>query len=527
MRYEAVLASLEQAAPDLSRSLISIEAFVQNWWRVPYLPWFTDHGPAHSRRVMEYLLSMIPDALRPGTELTPIELYVACAAATAHDLGMQVLLERRAKLGELTASDYDAVRSEHPRQSFEVILNRAGDLGIPDDAQLVTAVGLVAQAHGTRFFLESVKKLSELQTVRNKPFRGALLAAMILIADELDLHYERALKPDQSQATLNTTSRAHYYKHHYITMVRLVPNSVGELQIELELTFPKSVREQDRDTISRWVTSKLQVQIGFVQAYLLEGLNGQLRLSRAIKATAKDEIAPLRSRIDADALHVIQEETVGDQIIDYRLQRRSLLDALQSRRVIGVLGRSGEDPDGREDILDWLRLKLDHQGRVASSERLRSIRGGATSDVLSEWLSVLGRTPKPMASEAQNRRALLDALVQCGDDKPIAFTISSTDNLRQSEQDWIFSRCVPRLIDAFPKSIFAFTGSLDTVVQGAGDNLYVLRLGTPDSGEVIDYFRRFEDGPQGKIYVGSGVDYGTLKKLAIAHELSLAEATMR
>lgn len=528
MHYQAVLALLEQTAPDLSRSLARVEAFVSDWWQVPYLPWFTDHGPKHSRRVMEYLLAMIPEGLREGTDLSPVELYVACAAALAHDVGMQVLLERQAKLGELTAADYDAVRAEHPRQSFELILTKAGELGIPDDAQLVTAVGLVAQAHGTSFFSESVTKLRELQSVRNKPFRGELLAAMILMADELDLHYERARRPDPSQATLNTTSRAHYYKHHYITSVRLERTAVGSLEIDLDLTFPLSVSELERDAISRWVTTKLQTQIGLVHPYLLGGLGGQLRLSRAIRLMIKDEVAPVRHPIDAEALQVIEEDNLSSQIIDYQRQRRSLLEALHSRRVAGVLGRSGDDPDGREDILDWLRVKLSRRNRIVASERLRNCRGGSASDVLAEWLASLGHIPKQWSSEAQQRRGSLDALLDHGNEvHRVAFFASSLDALRGSDKDWMLNRCMPRLLAAFPDSVFAFTSDLETLWSAAGVEAYLLRLGTPDAEEVAEYFRRFEDGSQGKIYLGAGVDYGTLRRLAIGHELVLAEVSPR
>src|SRR6266478_8731682 len=113
MLYSEALTLVSQAAPELGESLKKIETFLKDWWNVPYLPWFTDHGPNHSRRVMEYLLAIIPEGLSAESQLTPVELYVGCAAALTHDLGMQVLIEREAKLGELTAADYDAVRAQH------------------------------------------------------------------------------------------------------------------------------------------------------------------------------------------------------------------------------------------------------------------------------------------------------------------------------------------------------------------------------------------------------------------------------
>jgi hypothetical protein len=145
--------------------------------------------------------------------------------------------------------------------------------------------------------------------------------------------------------------------------------------------------------------------------------------------------------------------------------------------------------------------------------------------VLSEWLTAFGKNPKPSSGESQQRRGLLNSLIDSGDKIGTAFTVSSVDTLRRSDQEWMLKRCIPQVLVAFPDSIFVFTGNVEVPLQGNEDKVHLLQLGTPDSGEVTQYFRRFEDGPQGQIYVDAGVDYGTLKKLATAHELKLAEVT--
>ena len=201
---------------------------------------------------------------------------------------------------------------------------------------------------------------------------------------------------------------------------------------------------------------------------------------------------------------------------------------MKSRRVIGVLGRPGDDPDGREDVLDWLRLKASGGRRVVASERLRSFRGGSASDVIAEWLNAFNKTTRQRPTEAQQRRESLDTLMRCCNEAPGAiFIASSLDALARADREWMFQKCVPQLLGACPDLGFVFSADLETTWPDGHFEAYLLRLGTPDSEEVAQHFRRFEDGAQGKIYVAAGVDYGTLRRLAAGHELALAEVTQR
>lgn len=523
MEYERIVETIRRADAGLADSLGKLERSVAEWWQVPYLPWFTDHGPSHSRRVVEYVLKLLPVDDDGSVPLAPLELYIVCAAAWAHDLGMQVLLEREAKLGELTTIDHDAIRADHPRQSFEAIIANARELGLPDDPEVMTAIALVAQAHGTKFFSETTAKLAGVTSVRNQPVRGPLLAALLLFADELDLHYERARFPPSSQAVLNSTSRAHNFKHHYISRVALRRNGIGETEVRLDFTFPRSLNLKDRDTLVRWVTTKLQTQVGLVQPYVLAGLRGQLRLSRAIAITLNEEIAPVRQLVDSECLHVIAEDNFRNLIVDRRAALKSLADALESVRVVGVLGRPEADQDGREDILDWLRLKLMTQGRVVASETLKNMKGGSASDVLNEWLTALDVRVDRRSNELQQRRhsmkALMSALPRF---ERLTLIASSLDALPAADQSWLIQRCASELLQASPGIAFAFTSDLDATWAGQ-DSAYLLRLGTPNADEVEEYFRRFDDGEQGQLFVRAGLDYSALKRLAAGYELTLQE----
>jgi hypothetical protein len=523
MEYGEALQRVQDSDPELRESLRRIEMSVGEAWRVPYMPWFTDHGPTHSRRVVQYLLHLVPSALSIANDLTPLEIYIACAAAWTHDLGMQVLLQGRSNLGELTSEDYDAVRSDHPRQSYGVLIAKGPELGLPDDPEVITAVALVAEAHGTKFFVDSIAKLGKIKSVRNQPVRVQLLAALLLFADELDMHYERARFPDPTQASLSATSRAHNFKHHYISRVDIQRTAIGETEFCVGFTFPIGVAMEDRHSVVRWVTAKLQTQIGLIHPHILKGFAGQLRFSRAIRVSSDEELAPTRRLVDSEALQIIHEDNAKTQIVDHRESLRSLSGASRSFRVLGVLGRRDADSDGREDILDWLRLKLASQRQIVASDRLRNLMGGSPSDVLGEWLKAFGVEPTQWTNESQQRSESLKTLIgYSAAAGGVVFMVSSLDSLGKLDEAWMLNRCAQDLLSNFKDSVFAFTSDLDATWSGSAPS-YLLRLGSPNSEEVAEYFRRFHDDAQGEVYVGAGLEYNTLKRIAAQQELKLME----
>ena len=117
----------------LTKALADVEAYVQGWWKQNYMPQFTDHGPAHVSRVVEYALLLVPPTLQPGSEFTALELFALCAAGYLHDIGMQKLVAQEHPLGEVDPSDYAAVRRVHPKETFDLIVDQATKIGLPND----------------------------------------------------------------------------------------------------------------------------------------------------------------------------------------------------------------------------------------------------------------------------------------------------------------------------------------------------------------------------------------------------------
>jgi len=265
---------------DLLLVLEEIERRLDQHWSTNYLAWFTDHGPDHVRRVAGYALQLgRPPSIAPDQQLTVLEKAILCAAALLHDVGMNDLGLCARKLGEMLPEDFPAVRHDHPRRSLELILDDPDAWGLPAEPALIEVIALVAQSHGTAFYSATLPQLAERATVRNETVRGRLLAALLLMADELDLHYEReSALPGHAQLT--PVSEAHAFKHRVIRSSAPRFRDDGAIDIRLTASLPNALSDDDREAIVSWIVVKLRRQMGLVEPELERGFAGQVRLSR-------------------------------------------------------------------------------------------------------------------------------------------------------------------------------------------------------------------------------------------------------
>lgn len=287
--------SLKMISPDLWERLNGVKNAVKKVWRTPYLHWYTDHGPQHSRRVIDLIGQILcPLCLdyrfRPENDfpLSNYELYILLAACYLHDIGMQDLKVDERSVDELGPSDWEEIRKRHPQRSFEIIRDRTIkprprrtiDLGLAesDDDDSLMPIAFVSMAHGSEYFESAVRTLQENRYhPGGKPIRGDLLAALLMMGDEIDLYKSRANLPDDS-IRYPPLSLLHHYKHYYISSVAVQDGkSPLDRQIAMGFLFPPEAQDSyDRDLVA-WVVNKIKEQANRTQDILLSSTKGQLR----------------------------------------------------------------------------------------------------------------------------------------------------------------------------------------------------------------------------------------------------------
>lgn len=297
----------------LYRKLEKIIKASEKIWEYPYLYWFTDHGILHSQKVIEHIEDIIRPFWNDPNFLTPEEIYVLCASAYLHDVGMQYLKWENNGLmkpvNQLTEEDYNAIRKRHAEKSLDLIKQRiinrdrdTLDLGLEDDNYL-EAIALVCKGHSTENFSDVVKMLDENPlTPSNNRFRGKLLVALLLFADELDLHNSRVDFSKLDMFNLSTLSKLHFFRHHYIDYIRIVNQ---------QITIHYKIHPNSQfyiDTLRKWIEGKLINQLKKVEQIFRVESEGKISIIAIINAEKYVDTFGTKREMNEEVISCLSQE---------------------------------------------------------------------------------------------------------------------------------------------------------------------------------------------------------------------------
>lgn len=208
-------------------------------WENPSLPpkkgvYFTDHGPNHSRNVINYLnqLTSTIKGLK-NFDLSDMEKFLLLCAAWSHDLGMQFgkkgenWLTIREKHHERSAEFLD-ILSKNDDKSIEFVdiisnLNNAKKIYkviTPFSGDELNALKNICEGHCSSIVLNDPHKENPL--IRDKYIRQHFLIALIRIADICDVSKSRAPEVifDLYRDDIPEDSISHWEKHQSISGVK-------------------------------------------------------------------------------------------------------------------------------------------------------------------------------------------------------------------------------------------------------------------------------------------------------------------
>ena len=291
----ALIGRFKSMDPRLFSDLQDIEKFCEDVWKDRLLPWFTNHNHDHSREII-YILDQLMRPIEGGkASLSEHELFVLFASAFLHDIGMQFLKWEDIPIEKLTEKEYNEIRKKHAELSSEIVLKRVAKSVDRDDFHLpacidddyIAPIALVCKGHSTDYFAEVVKIFrNNSYTPKGRPFRGELLAALLLIADELDMQCKRVDFKETVKFNLSVHSQVHWYKHHYVDYVGISKNAVN-----ITLRFPSNSDDYAL-LVKELIKTKLVEQIKRVNPYLREGTEGVLYLDDEVEfKVIKDDVS--------------------------------------------------------------------------------------------------------------------------------------------------------------------------------------------------------------------------------------------
>lgn len=250
--------SWESEWPRISERVHAVRQKAEAIWTKPLLRHYTYHDIGHAERVMDILYKLqrlIHD------RLTCDEVYVLLCAALLHDIGMQdarflekQAIKKRYTEEEIATAKCDdqkrdkMIREWHHLIGEERILREPGVVKCIE-SEFIDQIARVARGH-TREDLDTYED----ETKAGSDMRVRLLAALLRLADELDLDFRRVNLDELDQAVIPRESKAHWWKCHCVDSVDV--HIDGRIQIVFR--FSEDDSEEVIDIVPMLVMSKLR-----------------------------------------------------------------------------------------------------------------------------------------------------------------------------------------------------------------------------------------------------------------------------
>lgn len=444
-----------QQSWDLRPQLDRVKDSAYRIWDQQRLLWFTDHtAQGHSERIISHLNGLLAHMQQSQARLTDHEIFVLLAAAYVHDIGMQDL--RIADVDNFTPEDYVRVREQHPKISKELIVNRSlrrdrGQFRIDiDDGPYLVPTALVSKAHGTSYFEETIRELNVLPSAPgNEPFRGDLLAALLLIGDELDLHEERASFP--GEMSRSPLANLHHYIHHYITRIEICEGLVPQVrQFHLTFNFPEEADYAAE--IKEWVVAKLYRQSNLTKHIIEVRTQGELRWDDSIHVRTTFDSHGYRRDLPDECRSVLRAVLTDGRVVD----REAVMDAVNSfvsspnsGREVDLLERPGCDI---EFLMSWVQEKCGAGGlrvvHVSLQERIGHSPEGVL-DAIRDELEIGGlQCESYRQSQGGDKEARLQSLaVDLHQHTPLVVILEAVDRAEEETSEWL-GALADMLVDA-------------------------------------------------------------------------------
>jgi len=223
-------------------------------------------------------------------------------------------------------------------------------IDLDDEPQYTVPIALVSQAHGSAYFEDTVSELrSSAHRPGNQDLRGDLLAALLLMADELDLHEVRArFSPG---LRVSPAATLHNHIHHYITEVKVVEGRVAtQRRVRIIFEYPSNSEAYQTD-IRWWIVNKLCRQMRRTQSIIQSSTDGQLGWDSQVHIEEFTDKYAARRQLPESAQLKLQYERTEAGIMD----RRELVDTIKHALC-------ASEPQGKfieiadRDNSDWSQL---------------------------------------------------------------------------------------------------------------------------------------------------------------------------
>jgi hypothetical protein len=451
----------------------------QAWDQFGKNDWFPDYGIGHSERVIsmieQILAPVLPDDSRPGVDsaillsnalraqpLTAHELYVLLAACYLHDVGLLYMLLREPKLDSLDVDGYKDIDQYHPQVSYDVIIKTAKGVEMGERTPLglrnneyLRSIALVVKAHSAETFEDAVEELQKQRIDSGEEkFRGDLLAALLMMGDQLDMTRRRARFPNV--AMCNAASLLYNHTFSYIRDVQVLQGSAPlTRRIKIWFELPQHPSKEGRYTIEirSWVIGRLKLHCNKTQRIFDERADG-LKWEDKVEEVV-DPLQP-PAGMPSEAIALLREMQHDQRTVDRTDLKEKLKNLLEPTQG-GIVVIHWPEYGDQELLMDWFEALCRRYDKVTPI-RL-TLRSGRSTDreglmerialgLNQEYFDDFWREQERLDGEAKTWSARLPELVKvfldrfqavCAELKPVII-LENVHLLEKEEKKWLKSK---------------------------------------------------------------------------------------
>lgn len=220
-------------------------------------PYYTDHGVAHSERILNIL-----DRLTVRLDLEIFEIFPLLCSVWLHDIGMFV--------GRKTGEPYETTRKMHHLRSVEFVKQEVVANRLPLDEWQLQNVLDICRAHRSIVNFDEEPKIPKERPFEDKTIRLQLLCSLLRFADACDVHHSRAPEAifQIYKESISRISQEHWKKHFRIGQVRF---NWDRACVEIPILIPEDDVEKmnEQRRIARSIKDELSAELQTVE-YIFE-----------------------------------------------------------------------------------------------------------------------------------------------------------------------------------------------------------------------------------------------------------------
>jgi len=231
---------------------------------------YTSHGIDHSQNIESIIDAFVPNHLKE--KMNTQEIFMLLSSMYFHDVGMALIAKDKGYSG---SNDYfrqvDEARRIHSEKSASFVLQNCDEFGL-STAQ-AEIIAWICRAHsdikntdGTRIytFADLMNRADE-TNIDTVPIKVKYLAALLRLADELDITSKRAPGKQLKIMDLPLESQMEWMKHQIFSGVSINPN-IWAIDLDVSETLlysdTKGVsRDKDRTALTNKLVTDVATKI--------------------------------------------------------------------------------------------------------------------------------------------------------------------------------------------------------------------------------------------------------------------------